>query len=471
MAFEDLLIQLSSKLDESGFKALDKMETKAIKKTNALSNSMKRLFVGVMGTFAVKSIMDTTVKLDTLYRSFEALTGSKAGGESQLSFLRAEADRLGQSFETIANSYKNLFAAGKGAGWGSGDIQDVFSSILEAATVLGSSKQQVGGALTAIEQMISKGKVSMQELRQQLGNALPGAMQLAAKAMGVTSQELEEMLSNGMRSEEFVKKFAKTLHEEYGQKSIKASKSLRAELERLGNAIFDLQVALLKGDSMDGVAAAIREITRLISNPVFLDSINTIGKLVAFLAKHLNLIIGFSVIIGVQKLWRQIGLLRLEMLTASFAAGSLGAGMQMIVGGSVIAGLRTIGLCFLAWLAPLAKIALVLGLIIELVDTLRGKETLTSEFVKNTPTLKEFTQSENFQRGLINFKHKMPWHKENPMAGWEDTSHLYNKDGTPKANNTATIIINANSADSQQVANLVRSTVSNMFNNYEEVYA
>lgn len=469
MAFEDLLIQLSSKLDESGFKALDKMETKAIKKTNALSNSLKRMFVGVMGTFAVKSIMDATVKLDTLQRALEAIAGSKAGGQNQLAFLRAEADRLGQSFETIADSYKSLFAAGVGAGWGSGDIQEVFTSILEAATVLGSSKQQVGGALLAIEQMISKGKVSMQELRQQLGNALPGAMQIAAKAMGVTSQELEEMLSNGMRSEEFVRKFAKTLHEEYGNKATKTAHTLRAELERLGNAIFFLQTALLDGDSMDGVAAAIREITKLISNPVFLESINGIGKLVAFLAKHLNLIIGVSVLIGIRRIIAQISLLRLEMLTASFAAGSLGAGMQMIVGGSVIAGLRTIGACFLAWLMPLAKIALVLGLIIELVDTLRGKETLTSEFVKNTPTLQEFTQSENFQRGLINFKHKMPWHKENPMASWEDTSHLYNKDGTPKVGNNATIIINANSADAQQVANLVDRSIENKFKDIERI--
>ena len=470
MAFEDLLIQLSSKLDESGFKALDKMETKAIKKTNALSNSLKRMFVGVIGTFAVKSIMDATVKLDTLQRALEAIAGSKAGGQNQLAFLRAEADRLGQSFETIADSYKSLFAAGVGAGWGSGDIQEVFTSILEAATVLGSSKQQVGGALLAIEQMISKGKVSMQELRQQLGNALPGAMQLAAKAMGVTSQELEEMLSNGMRSEEFVRKFAKTLHEEYGNKATKTAHTLRAELERLGNAIFFLQTALLDGDNMQGVAEAIREITRLISNPVFLKGINEIGKLVAFLAKHIKLIIGIAVIIGLQRIWQQLVILRLELLTTTFAAGSLGAGMQLIVGGNVIAGLRTITGIFLAWLAPLLKIALILGVIIELVDTLRGKPTATSEIIGNAPTLKEFTNSEKFQRGWINFQKNMPWHEDAPLL---EDSGMYNKDGSRKvsSNNNATIIINANSADSQQVANLVRSTVSNMFNNYEEVYA
>ena len=81
------------------------MESKAIKKTNILSNSLKRMFVGVIGTFAVKSIMDATVNLDTLQRTMSALAGSEMGGKSQLAYMRSEADRLGQSFVTIADSY------------------------------------------------------------------------------------------------------------------------------------------------------------------------------------------------------------------------------------------------------------------------------------------------------------------------------------------------------------------------------
>ena len=469
MAFEDLLISLSSKLDESGFKALDRLEGKAIKKTSVLSNSLKRMFVGVLGTFAVKSVMDATVKLDTLQRSMAALAGSEAGGQSQLAYLRSEAERLGQSFETIADSYKNLFAAGTGAGWSADDIQKVFSSVLEAGTVLGSSKQQIGGALMALEQMISKGKVSMEELRRQLGNALPGAMQIAAKAMGVTSEQLQDMLSNGIASESFVKKFAATLHEEYGQKATQSAHTLRAELERLGNAIFFLQTALLDGDNMQGVADAIREITKLISSPVFLNGLNTIGKVVAFLAKHIKLIIGIAVIVGLRRIWQQLVILRFELLTTTFAAGSLGAAMQLIVGGNIIAGLKTITGIFLAWLAPLLKIALILGVIIELVDTLRGKPTATGEIIENAPTLKELTGSEKFQRGLINLKKSMPWHKEVPIL---ENSGLYDKNGQRKTqtNNNATVIINAGSADGQQVANLVKTTVADMFNNYEEVY-
>lgn len=471
MAFEDLLVQLSSKLDESGFKALDRLENKAMKKTSILSNSLKRMFVGVLGTFAVKSIMDATVKLDTLQRTMTALAGSEIGGQSQLSYLRQEADRLGQSFVTVADSYKNLFAAGTGAGWTPNDIQEVFSSVLEAGTVLGSTKQQIGGAITAIEQMISKGKVSTQELRLQLGNALPGAMQIAAKAMNVTTDELDAMLSKGLKSEEFVKRFAKTLHEEYGTNATKSAHTLRAELERLENAIFFMQTALLDGENMQGLADAIREITQLISNPIFLQSINGIGKLVAFLARHIRLIIGIAVIIGIRQIWQNLVLLRLELLTTTFAAGSLGAAMQLIVGGNVISGLKAITGIFLAWLAPLLKIALILGIIIELIDTLRGKDTITSELAKNMPTVKEFTASEKFQRGLAEFNKILPWNKFNNAPVLED-SGMYDKSGKPKtsSNKTATVIINANSANSQQVANLVKTIISDMFNQYEEVY-
>ena len=481
MAFEDLLVQLTSKLDESGFKALDKMEDRATKKTNILSNSLKRMFVGVLGTFAVKSIMDATVKLDTLQRTMTALAGSEIGGKSQLSYLRQEADRLGQSFVVIADSYKNLFAAGTGAGWSPDDIQEVFSSVLEAGTVLGSSKQQIGGALTAIEQMISKGKVSTQELRLQLGNALPGAMQVAAKAMNVTTDELDAMLSKGLKSEEFVKRFAKTLHEEYGKNATEAAHTLRAELERLQNAIFFLQTALLDGDNMQGVAEAIREITKLLSSPVFLQSINTIGKLVAFLAKNMRLIIGIAVIIGLRRIWQQLVLSRLELLTATYAAGSLSAAMQLIVSGKVITGLRSITEIFAAWLVPLLKIVAILGIIIEIVDTLRGKDTVIGEIVKEAPTIKEFTASEKFQRGWIDFKKNLPFHKQAPVlydprnpAASENLNGINktenNKSNINTNNKTATIIINANSADGQQVANLVKTTISDMFNQYEEVY-
>ena len=54
----------------------------------------------------------------------------------------------------------------------------------------------VGGiGMSALAQMASKGTVSMEELRQQLGDRLPGALGLAAKGLGITEQELIKLVS------------------------------------------------------------------------------------------------------------------------------------------------------------------------------------------------------------------------------------------------------------------------------------
>lgn len=116
------------------------------------------MFVAVVGTVGVKELIDASVTMDSLQRSFNALAGSEIGGAEQIKYLREEADRLGQDFVTAAEAYKNLFAAGKGAGMDTSEIQNIFSAVLEAGTVLGSSESQVQGALMAMEQMNFQGQ-------------------------------------------------------------------------------------------------------------------------------------------------------------------------------------------------------------------------------------------------------------------------------------------------------------------------
>jgi tape measure domain-containing protein len=49
-----------------------------------------------------------------------------------------------------------------------------------------------------VQQMISKGTVSSEELRQQLGERLYGAMQIAARSLGITTQAFSDLLERGM---------------------------------------------------------------------------------------------------------------------------------------------------------------------------------------------------------------------------------------------------------------------------------
>lgn len=372
MAFEDLLVKIVSQLDEAGFKRLDHLERRADRQTRILSNSLRNMFVGVVGGFGAKEIIDASVKLDSLKTSFAALAGSDIEGAKQLEYLRSETQRLGQDFLTSAEAYKNLFSAGRGTNMSAEEIQNIFSAVLEAGTVLGSSQQQMQGALLALEQMISKGKVSMEELRRQLGNALPGAMQIAARAMGTTSQGLQEMLEAGLDSQKFVIAFGNQLHKEFGDKATKAAHTLRAELARLNNEIFNLKTSFLDGEAGEAFADTIRQLVIVLKSPELKGSLQGISQFLTFLLKNIKpLMIIFGLLLGNMAVGR----------AASGIAGALGLiGRGLNTGKSLlfltqgIKWLPKIGqvLQIIWWaLNPLKKIELIVWAIVALVGLVK----------------------------------------------------------------------------------------------------
>lgn len=172
--------------------------------------------------------------INSLNATFKALTGSIQGGREEVSFLRAESDRLGLDLVPTAQAYTGLFAAAKEANVPIAVTRELFQGLTSAGRVLGKSQSEVESAIRAVEQMISKGTVSSQELKLQLGNALPGAFSLAAKAIGVTTQELTKMLERGqIVSNEFLPKFARQLKESYGAGTEDAANSATANLGRI----------------------------------------------------------------------------------------------------------------------------------------------------------------------------------------------------------------------------------------------
>jgi tape measure domain-containing protein len=64
--------------------------------------------------------------------------------------------------------------------------------------------------------MASKGKVSAEELRGQLGERIPGALGIAARAMGMTQAQFNEMLDSGkIMAEDFLPKFSKRIKKHF----------------------------------------------------------------------------------------------------------------------------------------------------------------------------------------------------------------------------------------------------------------
>lgn len=119
--------------------------------------------------------------------------------------------------EILTKQFTKLQASVQGAGGNLNDTKTAFNGIVAAVRATGGSLQDVDSALTATAQVFSKGKVSAEELRQQIGERLPGAFSLFAESIGKTPQELDKALEGGKVSLQDFQTFSKALFERYGE--------------------------------------------------------------------------------------------------------------------------------------------------------------------------------------------------------------------------------------------------------------
>ena len=274
------------------FKSAERSAAALREGVQELAGSLTRFFglSATVGSFTVfgKASLDAALNLDRLNKAFSTIEGSSARGAARLDYLREVSDRLGQNFYQTAEAAKGFFAAGAGTAV-EGDLQKIFESVTEASTALGLSSDEYNRTLLALQQMISKGKVSAEELRQQLGEALPGAFQLFAQAAGVSTAELDKMLERGEVGIDVLGKFADVLHNKYEKGANEAAQGLQAELNRLTMSWEDFKVSFMDTDlarsSIQTVRGAVESMTAGVEEyDTALKA--SVPALAAFIAQH-----------------------------------------------------------------------------------------------------------------------------------------------------------------------------------------
>lgn len=206
---------------------------------NRLAFSIQRLGVAFIAAGIAKQLIDAQMAMERFERGLKFATGSAEGGRREFQFLSREAERLGLNLQTVTDQYTKLAAAARGTAISNDEIREVFIGVSEAGRVLGLSADQVRGSLIAVEQMISKGRVSAEELRRQFGERIPGAFQIAANAMNVTTAELEKMLELGeLTATELIGPLGRELQESFGPAVADAVNDTASAMERLKTQFF-----------------------------------------------------------------------------------------------------------------------------------------------------------------------------------------------------------------------------------------
>lgn len=213
---------------------------------------------------SVKGIAQATIQFQQFSSTLQVGTGSAKGAADAIAFVRSESQRLGLDLATAAEQFGKLAAASKGTALEGKATRDIFTSMSQAATVLGLSSDQTRGALNAFQQMISKGKVQAEELRGQLGERLPGAFSMAARAMGVTTAELDKLLVAGkVTAEDLLPKLATELDKTFGAQAEESAKGLASQINRMNTAIFDLKLAIGESGLINFLSSGIELATKL----------------------------------------------------------------------------------------------------------------------------------------------------------------------------------------------------------------
>lgn len=270
---------------------------------------------------------------ESLGLSLKAVLGSAQAAEAEMRRLRETSDRLGIPLQTLAEQYLGFAAAAKGTALEGAQAREVFEAVAEAGAALGLRSEQIAGSLLALQQMMSKGTVSAEEMRQQLGERLYGSLNIAARSIGLTTERFSELMERGLLpASKLLPAFAEQLRRELGGGAADASQSARAAFARLENAILDLKLEFARSGFMDAIVEASKQLTGAFKDEGFRQSVREFGALIAsltrFVVEHGDKLVVLGGVITGASAGAKLGRI------AGPKVAAIGAGIGAVAGGA-----------------------------------------------------------------------------------------------------------------------------------------
>lgn len=175
-----------------------------------------------------------------------------------LKYLAELTDKYGTDLIGTTEAFAKFKASAAAVGVSIAEQERIFSNVGKAIASFGISGSEASLTLLGITQMMSKGKVSSEELRRQLGERMPVAMQAMAKAAGVSMSKLDKLLKEGkLYSAEIMGKFSDELAKLSGDTS---TDNLESSLGRLKNSFTNLADSLHVYDNFKALVEKVKDL-------------------------------------------------------------------------------------------------------------------------------------------------------------------------------------------------------------------
>ncbi|WP_255299368.1 tape measure protein [Bacteroides sp. KFT8] len=162
----------------------------------------------------VSRLIEVARETNRVTTALKNVSGSMSQYADNQRYLLDLAKKYGLEINALTANYAKFTAAASISGMSMMNQRKVFESVSRACTAFGMSADDSNGVMLALSQMMSKGKISSEELRLQMGERLPVALQAMAKAAGVSVAGLDKLMKKGkLMSADVLPKFAEALNE------------------------------------------------------------------------------------------------------------------------------------------------------------------------------------------------------------------------------------------------------------------
>ena len=189
----------------------------------------------------VSELAQYSAALGLQRKALKLVIGDTGKYNNAQKFLLKTSRELAIPQDVITRQFTSLTASVVGAGQSVSDAEEVFAAIAAGIRGTGGNLEDMKAAMRATSQVFSKGKVSAEELRQQLGERLPGAFTLFADSMNRTPKDLDKALEQGKVTLDDFMGFAKKLFATYGENAKILAKGPEAAGDRLTTAMSELK--------------------------------------------------------------------------------------------------------------------------------------------------------------------------------------------------------------------------------------
>lgn len=163
----------------------------------------------------LQKMVDTARETSRVQTALKNVSSDQLLFSQHLGYLKKLTQEYGLEINGTTSAFTKFTAAASAAGMSLEDQQKVFSAISRSISAFSLSGDEATLTFYAVSQMMAKGKISAEELRRQLGERMPIAMEAmsrAAKKMGF-KENLDDLLKGGkLNSLAILPKFAEELN-------------------------------------------------------------------------------------------------------------------------------------------------------------------------------------------------------------------------------------------------------------------